>query len=183
MDLRKAPKQLIRNLSRALGDFIYKAHKGVPADEQKVISVPEVEEALFHHFSCRPRRFSTRFGSFLELFDPFSARFCSRKVQLNDTDRFLVLASDGVFEVSLYLYRSMPGAHFGCISRVFCMSFGRSSTQKSWSKSSSRPAWAGIVHIFRRTYKAIDISCMNMAAKVKEKTQNHSISLKSGPTN
>lgn len=52
------------NLSRALGDFLYKAKRDLTEDQQKVISVPEVEEVL-----------------------------------LNDTDRFLVMASDGVFEV------------------------------------------------------------------------------------
>ncbi|CAJ1327679.1 unnamed protein product, partial [Effrenium voratum] len=52
------------NLSRALGDFLYKARRELPADQQKVISDPEVEEVV-----------------------------------LNDTDRFLVMASDGVFEI------------------------------------------------------------------------------------
>ncbi|CAK9006468.1 unnamed protein product [Durusdinium trenchii] len=52
------------NLSRALGDFLYKVKRDLPEDQQKVISVPEVEEVL-----------------------------------LTDVDRFLVMASDGVFEI------------------------------------------------------------------------------------
>jgi len=52
------------NLSRAFGDFGYKANSALPLDEQLIISVPEVKE-----------------------------------IQLTPTDQFVVMASDGVFDV------------------------------------------------------------------------------------